>query len=158
MSIFRWQLVRWCQIIISILFVYTYYSQGLLLYLKILIEVSFLHLYYIFRSEIPWFIHWITVISSQVVIFTLWKYQICYFHSVKITSECHVMYMQCNMLRTHENIKTCLACEINSIFNVKPLNILYLFQNKWKSSTGKTFQTVFLFIDIQSYSFETKAE
>ena len=37
---------------------------------------------YIFSSEIPGFIHWIKVIPSLVVIFTVWQYQKC----VKITS------------------------------------------------------------------------
>ena len=36
------------------------------------------------------FIHWIKVISSQTVIFTLWKYQMCCPHSVKITCFCEV--------------------------------------------------------------------
>ena len=49
-----------------------------------------LKIYYIFSREIPGFIQWIKVISSQVLIFTLWKYQKCYFHGVKITSDCDV--------------------------------------------------------------------
>ena len=33
--------------------------------------------YYIFRREIPGFIHWIKVISLHAVIVTVWKYQKC---------------------------------------------------------------------------------
>lgn len=57
------------------------------------------HFYYIYIREIMDFIHWIKVISSQTVIFTLWKYQLCCPHSVKITCFWEVTsiisWMQC---------------------------------------------------------------
>ena len=36
--------------------------------------------------------------SSQAVIFTVWKYQKCYFHSVRTTSYC--------------DVKSCIACSV----------------------------------------------
>ena len=114
-------------------------------------------------------LYYIKVIPSLAVIFTKWKYQKFYLHSVKITSNCDVIScsMQClrfekNMFKHKRKFKklkihcfwcwmcnyfylwdrifsyfhscfshvkisnSCLTREINSIFNIKPLKILYL--------------------------------
>ena len=97
--------------------------------------------------KIRGFIYWIKVIFSRAFIFTLWKCQMYYFHSVINTSFCDVksdMYcMQCprieknkeyltighwiwNLFQSCKYQKSRLTCEINSILNVKPFNIIYL--------------------------------
>ena len=42
---------------------------------RLCINIIIYYIYYIFNYEIPGFIQWIKEISSQAVIFTLWKYQ-----------------------------------------------------------------------------------
>ena len=112
--------------------------------------------YYIFSLEILSFVHWIKVISSQPVSFTLWKYQKRYFYNVKITSRYDVMScIACSikdLIENHwknpfevENVswdrilhlwkykKSCLTHKINSIFNVKPLiRISSIYHCKYK--------------------------
>ena len=52
------------------------------------------------------------------------------------------------MLRTRENMKNSLTGEVNSIFNVKPLNILYLLNLLVRLSFYDTCTLINLFVKI----------
>ena len=79
---------------------------------------------YMFSREIPGFIQWIKVISSKVVIFTLWKYQKCYFHGVKITSDCDVT--SGTKIWEKHVAKTQRENVINRKFNALTLNMEFI--------------------------------
>ena len=83
-------------------------------------------LYYIYSRAIPGFIHRKKIISSQEVIFTLWKYQTCYFHSVNLTSEYDVTF--CIAFSVRDLKDSCSKTKqivINGKFNVFYVYLLF---------------------------------
>ena len=121
---------------------------------KIESDILYTHFYYIFSDEIPgFFFHGINVKSSHAVLFILWKYQISCKNvnpmkflrvernKFKIQRKCYkqkfnvwirrIWYyiIRETVLNICKNIfkKPGLTREIYSIFNVKPLNFLYIY-------------------------------
>ena len=91
------------------------------------------NIYCIILSEIPGFIDWIKIISSQAVILTMWNIK-----NVKITNECvkiynkHVHKIQCCWwwICNSFHYEKCLTRKTNLIFNIKTPEILYMYISK----------------------------
>ena len=79
------------------------------------------------------FIHWIRLISLTGCHFLTVKTTNSFFHNVKITSGCDliIFHIFSKTQQWWKYQKSCLTREINSTFNVKPLNILYVHISQW---------------------------